>query len=444
VRFSANGTNAAKVTTATFDRIGTYQYQLTVTDAQGNATRSPVLQFEVWPVVSALALTPAAPTVMNGAAVALIVEPLDQFGDVVTLNAGPWGFYVDGPGFVDLGNRYHAPQVGTGPVTLRVSNGTLTGTATVTVVDRPSDTAVDYSGGFETSPGLVLNGAAVRDAAWLRLTRADANVAGSAFTTTPVNVTGFVSRFALLMPRFPAVGTKQPSGMAFVLQGAGPTAVGAAGSGAGYRGIPNSVALVFQRETNSIALAINGAAPTQSVNLDNTGIILGEPSSLTPELVYDGATLTVAFAGRTFRWQFPVDIPGVLGTTTAYVGFTAGSGPTADQYGSQDVLNWSYRAIPPGAPDRPPVIVRPAQAVSTSPNGRTATLQARVEDDGGPDNLRTRWEWVFTPPEPAPHLFNGSRTAAAVFDEPGTYTFRFIATDIHGQTATSDVTYVVT
>src|SRR5206468_3912575 len=90
VRFSANGTNAAKVTTATFDQVGTYEYRLTVTDAQGIATRSPVLEFQVWPVPGSFALTPSAPTVMNGAAVFINLQPLDQFGDRLLISPGPW------------------------------------------------------------------------------------------------------------------------------------------------------------------------------------------------------------------------------------------------------------------------------------------------------------------------------------------------------------------
>jgi hypothetical protein len=234
--------------------------------------------------------------------------------------------------------------------------------------------------------------------------------------------------------------------MAFVLQGAGPTAFGAAGSGAGYRGIPNSVALFFG-PANSIGVAVNGANPdpAQTVSLNGSGFPgLGVRSNISVDLLYDGATLTVTLAGGLFTHQFPVDIPGVLGTNTAYVGFTAGSEATADSW-PQEVAVWRYHALPPGAPNRPPVIVRPVQVVPMSPAGRTATaeLLARVEDDGGPDNLRTRWEWVSRPSQSAPHLSQGGGLATVSFDQPGTYTFRFIATDVQGFTATSDITYVV-
>jgi hypothetical protein len=442
VRFSSNGTNAAKNSTATFDRTGTYQYQLVVTDAQGSATRSPVLEFQVWPTLGAFNLTPSAPTVMNGAAVLLTVQPLDQFGDKLEISPGPWRLSTDGPGFIDGGNRYHAPQVGTGPVTVRVSNGTITGTATVLVVDRPSETVVDYAGGFDTSPGLVLNGSAVRDGGALQFLRATPNSAGSAFTTTPVTVTGFATHFDITMAQFPGAGLGLPYGMAFVLQGAGPTALGAAGSGVGYRGIPNSVALVFG-PSNSIGVAVNGADPSQTVTLDGGGFPgLGVRSSIPVDLRYDGATLTVTLAGGLFTHQFPVDIPGVLGTGTAYAGFTAGGEAAADSW-SQIVYLWSYRAMPPGAPNRPPVVIRPAWAFPESLTMRQAALRARAEDDGGPGNLRMRWEWVPQPAQPTPHMTGAGERGIVSFDQPGAYTFRFLATDAQGLTATSDVTYVV-
>ena len=83
------------------------------------------------------------------------------FGDVMSITPGPSQLTTEGPGFIDQG-RYVAPQVGTGPVMVLVSNGTVTSTATVMVVDRPSDTIVDYPAGSDPSLGLVLNGSAVR------------------------------------------------------------------------------------------------------------------------------------------------------------------------------------------------------------------------------------------------------------------------------------------
>src|SRR5439155_24893670 len=129
---------------------------------------------------------------------------------------------------------------------------------------------------------------------------------------------------------------------------------------------------------------------------------------------------------------------------TAYVGFTGASGPQPDQFGAQTVKTWRYQAIPPGSANRPPVIVRSARLVSVSSDGRMWELEARAADDGGPLNLRTHWERVSGPSPSAalPQVDWQGRTTVR-FDLPGSYTYRFVATDAQGLTATSDVTYVV-
>jgi hypothetical protein len=68
----------------------------------------------------------------------------------------------------------------------------------------------------------------------------------------------------------------------------------------------------------------------------------------------------------------------------------------------------------------------------------------RAADDGGPFNLRTRWELVSGPPGAAPR-FEPSPSPGnyAKFDMPGTYLFRVTVTDSQGQSAVDYATYVV-
>jgi hypothetical protein len=70
-------------------------------------------------------------------------------------------------------------------------------------------------------------------------------------------------------------------------------------------------------------------------------------------------------------------------------------------------------------------------------------LRARAEDDGGADELRARWELVSGPAGSAVPRSTSLAQPTVTFDLPGTYTYRFVATDAQGLTATSDVTYVV-
>ncbi|HKB05024.1 MAG TPA: PKD domain-containing protein [Gemmataceae bacterium] len=444
VRFSANGVNAAQATTATFDAAGQYTFRVVVTDAAGNSTRSDAHSLEVVPTLSAFVVTPAAPTVLNGAAVAVAVEALDQFGDPMPFGSGHWDLTLNGPGYFDHNsNKYVARPTGTGPVTIRASNGPVTGTATVTVVDHPSATSPDT----ETFPGLVASGSAIRD--WdgrTYLTLNGPNVAGSLFTATPVNVTGFAARLSLRLAGYGSFAGNQ--GAAFVVQGVGPNAVGAAGAGLGYQGIGQSAAVTFDSVNNTIGFATNGAAPAGTVPLHGTGIDLRSAFGLRGDLFYDGTTLHVRLTDpntqATAAAAFAVDLPAFVGGNTAYMGFTGSTGPTVDPYAFQSA-GWEYRFVPPGAPNQPPVIVRPARLLAPSYTPPWvqpwADFLVRAADDG-PFDLRYRWEVVSAPAGAAPQ-FNPDGQTGVRFDRPGTYVFRVTATDAQGLSATSDATYLV-
>ena len=451
VRFSANGTNAASTTTATFDQAGAYLFQVTVTDAAGHTVQSGERFVVVEPTASAFVVRPAAPTVANGTTVDIAVDSLDQFGDPMPFGSGSWHLTTDGPGFVSpTSNQYTAPATGTGPATIWASNGAVTGTATVMVVDRPSETSLDFTSAYDTPPGLVVNGGAARDAGRLLLTHSS-NSTGSAFTEAPLDVRRFVTRFGLLSTYAPG---STPDGVAFVIQGAGPTALGSPAPGFGYEGLDRSVALVFDRQANSFGLAINGGPPTIVNSLDVIGINL-QGSSVLADVVYDGTTLTLTLVasdalgeplGIGHTWHFPVDIPAVVGGPTAYVGFTGASGPQPDQFGVQELRGWSYRAGLAGTANQAPVIVRPARLVTPvvySPVSLPvyAEFVVRAEDDG-PLKLQYRWDLVSAPPG-ATVQFDPPGIHGVRLDQPGTYVFRVTVTDAFGLSATSDVTYVV-
>jgi Legume lectin domain/Bacterial lectin len=445
-------------TRATFDRAGEYTFQLTVADhsqdfidhwiPDANATRSGPIVVDVEQVPSEFVVTPSAATVMKGGTVALDVDALDQFGDPIvgfrdptTGTLGGWSLVLDGPGSIDSEYRYHAPQSWTGPVTIRATNGTVTGVTVINVVEFPSTTLADYSGGFEASPRLAFSGSAVRNLGRAQLTLDAPNLAGSVFHATPLAVTGFVSR-----SQFRLGGPVHGAGIAFVVQGTGPTAVGAAGSGLGYEGIDKSVAVTFDPAANAIGLATNGAAPTATVNLAGTGIDLQSGDTLEADLYYDGSTLSVALTdvntGVTTNTPFAVDIPGLVGGPAAFVGFTGATGSIVDPSDGQNILDWRYLSVQPGTPNEPPKIFRPACLVSFVNDTSHAFFQTPIADDGGPFNLRARWELVTAPEGPAPE-FDPSGRDAIWFQNVGTYTFRVTVTDAQGQSAVGYTTYTV-
>jgi hypothetical protein len=123
----------------------------------------------------------------------------------------------------------------------------------------------------------------------------------------------------------------------------GPTALGCNGSARGYSGMDtingsngtafgllNSVAIMFDLKTvaNSVGLYKNGVTPTG--NQTATGLTFAS-GSFNVTLSYSGTTLAMTMqstgGGTIFSHNFTIDIPGTVGLSTGYVGFT-GSGAT--------------------------------------------------------------------------------------------------------------------
>jgi hypothetical protein len=198
--------------------------------------------------------------------------------------------------------------------------------------------------GFPSGAGLSLNGSAAMSGSAIELTNGTPYEAGSAFFTSPVNVQSFNSDFNFQLTSAAA------DGFTFTIQNAGPTALGHTGGGLGYAGIPESVAIKFDLFSNagegsdSTGLFTDGAPPTvPSIDLTGTGINLHSGDMMHAHLSYDGnaLTLTITDLATNASWTqpFAVDIPTVVGGTTAYVGFTAGSGSMT---AVQQILNWTF------------------------------------------------------------------------------------------------------
>ena len=122
------------------------------------------------------------------------------------------------------------------------------------------------------------------------------NQAASAYYATPVPITAFTSDFDFIVNKssYTSIG----NGFTFVIQNAGPTALGTNGAGLGYATIPNSVAIKFDFLSNSsttddsTGVYTNGAMPTGDL-IDLTSTIpIGSGDTIHVHVVYDGTTLT--------------------------------------------------------------------------------------------------------------------------------------------------------
>jgi hypothetical protein len=133
VAFSANGTNAAKNTTATFSQAGPYTLTATISDGSNSITSS--VQITVNQTLTNLRVSPGSATVADGATQQFGATALDQFGLALTTQPTfTWSIDTGGLGTVNRAGLYAAPTTGAGSATVRAASGATSATAAVKVV----------------------------------------------------------------------------------------------------------------------------------------------------------------------------------------------------------------------------------------------------------------------------------------------------------------------
>jgi hypothetical protein len=104
---------------------------------------------------------------------------------------------------------------------------------------------------------------------------------------------------------------------------------------------------------DSTGLFTDGAFPDVPGSIDLSGIEIDLHSGdvFQVSLAYDGTNLDVTITDATTNasasQSYPVDIPGLLGSSQGFVGFTAGTGGLAVK---TNILNWTYSPSAPIAP----------------------------------------------------------------------------------------------
>src|SRR5713226_2598717 len=251
-----------------------------------------------------------------------------------------------------FGVKFAPTSTGAKSASVSVADNAAGSPQTVSLSGTGTTGGPNYGSGF-TSAGLTLNGKAVINGTNLQLTDGGSGEASSAFFNTLVNVQSFTNDFSFQLTNPSA------DGITFTIQGNSPSALGPAGGGLGYGpsqpggtpGIGNSVAVKFDLYNNaseggdSTGLYTNGVSPTiPFVDLTNTGIDLHSGDPFNVHMTYDGTTLVMKITDgtdstKTFSTSFTVNIPNAVGSSTAYVGFTGGTGGLA---AIQDILTWTY------------------------------------------------------------------------------------------------------
>lgn len=228
----------------------------------------------------------------------------------------------------------------------------------------PLQATVIYHPDFSDTSMLTLNGdtttPTTSDGTVLRLTPAAGNQSGSAFSSTTLNASDFSTYFTFRITDpggtiFDCNQTAGADGIVFVAQSVS-SSIGGAGAGIGYAGISNSVGVEFDTwcnganndpSSNHLGIDINGNV-NHGPGAPNTLDVLTDfdDGNIWHAWVdYDGTNIDVRANQTGIRplladLSMPLDLPTILGTNNAFVGFTSGTG--AD-WGNHDILTWEYR-----------------------------------------------------------------------------------------------------
>lgn len=206
----------------------------------------------------------------------------------------------------------------------------------------------DDDGGDVVLPNILLGmnrvgTAHVLSGGTVRLTDANGLQSGAVWTPNQFNVaTPFRAEVEFKITR---VHQKGSDGLAFVIQSHEDHALGLAGGGLGYQGIPRSIAVEFDTwqnlpdarvsgtdpSSNHIGIHTRGTAPNSADPRDavvsSSDIpFLADSERHTATIRYDGRRLEVCIDDHEQCLRHEIDIPATIGSPEAWVGITSGSG----------------------------------------------------------------------------------------------------------------------
>jgi hypothetical protein len=319
----------------------TYHYRVAATNSNGTGYSSDgsfttLGPPEVW-TLSAAAVT-ATNAMLNG---------------TVNPNGYPTTAWFQWGTTTSYGNLTAATDLGSGTSDLPLSVA-LTGlTPNVTYhlrIAATNDYGLAYGSdqSFTTQPqsggaGWTLNGGATMTGNTIALTVGAGDTSRSAFLNNKQDVTAFNIVFYYQ----DVSGAGSADGVTFCIQNdpRGPTALGggSGGSSLGYENITPSVALamnIYAPNGRGVALFQNGAVTYGYASLLPDVDIGGNTNIIQVNVDYNGTVMTMTFkdtvTGGIASTNWTVNIPSVVGGSTAYVGFTGADGGVA----SIQTISW--------------------------------------------------------------------------------------------------------
>jgi hypothetical protein len=409
VTFSPNGTNAAKTTTATFTKAGTYNFQVTIRDPAGLTAVSQV-SYTVNAVLTSVTVSPASATVAVNTTRQFTATGKDQFG--ASLASQPtftWSIDAGGVGTIAAATGLYTAPASSGSATVRATNGTISGTASVTVLAGPTvATAAHVVSSTATTVTLNVLGSDNAGEASLIYTWAVTGTPPAAVTFSPNGTNAAKTTTAT----FTKAGTynfqvtiKDPAGLTAVSQ------------------VSYTVNAVLTSVTVSPASAtvpVNTTRQFTATGKDQFGVSLASQP--------------------TFSWSIDTGGVGTIAATTGLYTAPASNGKATVRATSGTVSGTASVTVGPAGP----TITTAAHITSQTPT--KATLNVGATDPAGASTLKYTWIVTGVPPAPVTFSRNGTNAASTTtvtFTALGTYNFLVTAKDAAGLTATSTVSVIV-
>jgi PKD repeat protein len=409
VNFSSNGTNASQDTTATFTKAGTYTFQVTITDEEGESVTSSV-NVTVEQTLTTIAVTPPSSSLNENQTEQLTATGYDQFGTAMaTQPTFTWS--VTG-GSIDSSGLYTSPgALGTGAYTITTTNGSITATATVNVTDAAPTVLLPAAASPNPVTGTTTELAVLADddGGESNLTYTWATVG-----TPPAPVT------------FSANGTNAAWNPTATFTAAGTYIFQVTITDKEGESVTSSVNVLVDQTLTSITI-LPGST---SLSEDQPQQFLATGYDQFGDAMVAQPTLTWNATGGSIDSTGLYTAPGALAAGTYTISATSGS-----------VTGTATATVTNAAPT-----VAIAAASPSPITGTTTALSVLGADDGGQSNLTYTWATLGNPPAPVTFIANGtnvSKDTVATFNAAGTYTFQVTITDEEGASVTSGVSVVV-
>ena len=265
------------------------------------------------------------------------------------------------------------------------------------------------------------------------------NETRSVWNATKVPIDAFTTNFQTT-----ATSLLSTDGFTFAIQNDGTDALGGSGPGLGYSGLTNSLAVLFNL-TNGVAshssqfsVSSNGSTANADQGMGLLDLNGNEPINVS--VTYNGTTLSVTASNpldtaQNFNWSQAMDIPAIIGSDAAYVGFTAASGLSV---ANQIIQNWSFTGYSdPSITDAP----TPSQSNVV---GRFVDLNTLGNDALGESGLTYDWSVISAPRGAKSVQFsdngtNTAKSAQARFYKAGHYVMQMTVTNSEGLTAVQNL-----